>query len=160
MRDGDTSGLSAIITTLVMDAAASDIADQTAVECRDRPHLRTPPTTDAAPIEKVLGFGICAEWSTLGPPPVLPLGTTVPTLVLAGQFDPVAGVALSRQIADEIGAHALWTEFPGVGHNVRFFSPCAAGIVAQFIEHPDAALDTSCRLARPPIPFLPRSKRP
>jgi hypothetical protein len=35
------------------------------------------------------------------------VGTTVPTLMLAGQFDPVAGSALSRQVADEIGAHAL-----------------------------------------------------
>jgi hypothetical protein len=35
------------------------------------------------------------------------VGTTVPTLMLAGQFDPVAGSALSRQVADEIGVHAL-----------------------------------------------------
>jgi pimeloyl-ACP methyl ester carboxylesterase len=37
VHDGDTSGLPDVITTLVRDAAVSDIADQTAVECRDRP---------------------------------------------------------------------------------------------------------------------------
>jgi pimeloyl-ACP methyl ester carboxylesterase len=56
--------------------------------------------------------------SNLGPPPVVPVATTVPTLVLAGQFDPVAGSALSRQVADEIGAHALWVEFPRLDHPV------------------------------------------
>ncbi len=116
-------------------------------------------TADAGLFEKVRGFGICAEWSTLGPPPVVPIGTTIPTLVLAGQFDPVAGVALSRQIADEIGAHALWAEFPRLGHNVRFFSPDAAGIVSRFIEHPEATLHASCCLARPPIPFLLKSEQ-
>lgn len=158
VHDDDTNGLSAVITTLAMESAAFDIADQTAVECRDRPHLRMPPVGDAGPSEKVRWFGICAAWSALGPPPVVPAGTTVPTLVLAGQFDPVAGVALSRQIADEVGARAIWVEFPGLGHNVRFFSPCAAGIVSRFIEHPEAALDTSCRLGRPPIRFLWKSE--
>jgi hypothetical protein len=141
---------SAVITTLVTETTSSDIADQTAVECGDRPHFWMPPAKDAGPFEKARGFGICPEWSNLGPPPVVPVDTTVPSLVLAGQFDPVAGVALSRQI----GGRALWVEFPRLGHNVRFFSPCATGIVSRFIENPEATLDTSCRLGRPPIPFL------
>lgn len=159
VHDGDTSGLGSIMEAMVMEAAGSDIADQTAVECRDRPHLRMPLANDASPFDKLHAFGICAEWSNLGPPPVVPVGTTVPTLVLAGQFDPVAGLALSRQVAEEIGAHALWVEFPRLGHNVRFFSPCATGIVSRFIERPEATLDTSCRLRRPPIPFLPKFKK-
>ena len=159
VHDGDTSGLGSIIEAMVMEAAASDIADQIAVECRDRPHLRMPLAKDASPFDIVHASGICTEWSKLGPPPVVPVGTTVPTLVLAGQFDPVAGVALSRQVADEIGAQALWVEFPRLGHDVRFFSPCATDIVSRFIERPEAAPDTSCRLRRPPIPFLPKSEK-
>jgi pimeloyl-ACP methyl ester carboxylesterase len=159
VHDGDTSGLGSIMEAMVTEAAESDIADQTAVECRDRPHLRMPVAKDASSFDKVHGFGICAEWSNLGPPPVVPVGTTVPTLVLAGQFDPVAGLALSRQVADEIGAHALWVEFPRLGHNVRFFSPCATGIVSRFIERPEATPETSCRLRRPPIPFLSKSEK-
>jgi pimeloyl-ACP methyl ester carboxylesterase len=159
VHDGDISGLGSILEAMVMEAAESDIADQIAVECRDRPHLRMPVVKDTNPFDRVRGFGICAQWSNLGPPPVVPVGTTVPTLVLAGQFDPVAGSALSRQVADEIGAHALWVEFPGLGHNVRIFSPCATGIVSRFIERPEATPDTSCRLRRPPIPFLWKSEK-
>ena len=64
-----------------MEAAESGIADQTAVECRDRPHLRMPLAKDASPFDNVHAFGICAEWSNLGPPTVVPVGTTVPTLM-------------------------------------------------------------------------------
>jgi pimeloyl-ACP methyl ester carboxylesterase len=159
VHDGDTNGLGSIITAMVTEAAKSDIADQIAVECRDRPHLRMPLAKDASPFDIVQASGICTEWSKLGPLPIVPVGTTVPTLVLAGQFDPVAGVALSRQVADEIGAHALWVEFPRLGHNVRFFSPCATDIVSRFIERPEPAPDTSCRLRRPPISFLPKSEK-
>ena len=48
VHDGDTSGLGLIMEAVVMEAAASDIADQTAVECRDRPHLRMPLAKDAS----------------------------------------------------------------------------------------------------------------
>jgi pimeloyl-ACP methyl ester carboxylesterase len=160
VHDGETSGLGAVLLALVMQAADTDIALQTAVECRDRPHLRAKLASEAVAFETLLRAGICNAWSHLGPPPVVPVNTSIPTLVLAGQFDPVAGPALSRQVADEIGAHALWIEFPRLGHNVRFFSPCAAGIVWRFIDHPETTPDTSCRLRRPPIAFLAYSPKP
>jgi pimeloyl-ACP methyl ester carboxylesterase len=84
----------------------------------------------------------------------------VPTLVLAGQFDPVAGPALSRHVAEQIGKNARFVEFPLVGHNVRQFSPCGAGIAADFIEHPAQAPDTSCADRTAPIPFLSKQRIP
>jgi hypothetical protein len=74
---------------------------------------------------------------------------------LAGQFDPVAGPALSRHIADLIGASARFVEFPLIGHNVRQFSPCGAKIAADFIDNPAQAPDTSCSDRIAPIGFLP-----
>jgi pimeloyl-ACP methyl ester carboxylesterase len=103
---------------------------------------------------------ICAHWSEPGPSPLIPVGTTVPTLVLVGQFDPVAGPELSHKIATAIGTNARLVEFPRLGHNVRHFSPCAATIVARFIEQPTEALDTSCANRRPPIQFLAKSQAP
>ena len=84
VHDGDTTGLGSIMEAVVMEAAASDIADQTAVECRDRPHLRMPLAKNASPFEFVHAFGICAEWSNLGPPPVVPVGTTVSVCTVRG----------------------------------------------------------------------------
>jgi len=84
----------------------------------------------------------------------------VPTLVLAGQFDPVARPALSRHVAERIGNNARFVEFPLVGHNVRQFSPCGAKIAAHFIEQPAQAPDTSCADRIAPIRFLARYQSP
>jgi pimeloyl-ACP methyl ester carboxylesterase len=84
----------------------------------------------------------------------------VPTLVLAGQFDPVAGPSLSHHIAELIGNNARWVEFPLIGHNVRHFSPCGTTIVAEFIDKPAQAPDTSCIDRTPPIVFVPNAPTP
>jgi pimeloyl-ACP methyl ester carboxylesterase len=77
-----------------------------------------------------------------------------PTLVLAGQFDPVVRPSSSRHIAELIGYSARWLEFPGIGHNVRQYSPCATAIAAQFIDLPAQAFDASCVAKNPPIHFV------
>ena len=86
----------------------------------------------------------------------MPIGTAVPTLVLAGEFDPVTRPSLSRQVASLIGPHASWVEFPRIGHNVRAFSPCGAKIAADFIEKPAQSPDTSCADRAAPIRFVPK----
>jgi len=58
VHDGDTSGLGSIMEAMVVEAAGSDIADQTAVECRDRPHLRMPPAKDASPFDNEQKTGL------------------------------------------------------------------------------------------------------
>ena len=158
VHDGDTQDLGVVLASLLADAAQLDLADNAAVECRDRPHLRESTATSMTSLERL--SSICEHWSELGPSPLIPIGTTVPTLVLVGQFDPVAGPELSRQITTAIGTNARLVEFPRLGHNVRHFSPCGATIVASFIEHPTEALDTSCTNRRPSIAFLPKSPAP
>ena len=98
---------------------------------------------------------MCDGWAPLGPPPLLPHGTAIPTLVLAGQFDPNARPADSRRTATMIGVHARWVEFAGMGHSVRAFSPCAAGMVTAFIDRPNGPLDASCATRAPAIHYLP-----
>jgi pimeloyl-ACP methyl ester carboxylesterase len=139
-------------------AGAADISDPAhiAVECRDRPHLREPAQAGADALDQIVDHGICTDWSELGPAPVIPAGTNIPTLVLAGQFDPNASLPLSRHVAELIGERARWVEFPLMGHNVRHMSPCAASIVAAFIDQPGQVLDTSCAQQVKPIRFLPR----
>jgi pimeloyl-ACP methyl ester carboxylesterase len=80
----------------------------------------------------------------------------VPTLVLAGQFDPIAGLSLSRHIAELIGNSARWVEFPLIGHNVRHFGPCGTTVVAEFIDNPAQSPDASCADRAAPIRFLPK----
>ena len=159
VHDGDTSVFAASLASLLAEAMDRDtgmsFAANAAVDCRDRPGYRTPTgSTDIS--EQLSLYGICDGWSELGPPPVVPLNAEMPTLVLAGEFDPNATPAVSRHIADLIGPHAQWVEFARSGHSVRSTTPCASKIVADFVDQPARPLDTSCASRPEPIRFLPR----
>lgn len=156
VHDGKVEDFAAALAAVLSGAADLNNPAHIAVECRDRPHLREPAGADADPLEQMVDQGICTGWSDLGPAPVIPTGTNIPTLVLAGQFDPNASPPLSRHVAELIGNRARWVEFPLIGHNVRHISPCAATVVATFIGQPERALDTSCAQQPKPIRFLPR----
>lgn len=148
--------LGQVLAAQLAAAATQNRATHAAVECRDRRHYRRDLPAGAHGLDRRQLYGVCAHWSDLGPSPLVPAGTRVPTLVLAGQFDPVARPALSRHVADLIGSSARFVEFPLVGHNVRQFSPCGARIAADFIDHPAQQLDTSCADRTAPIPFFPK----
>ena len=126
-----------------------------AVECRDRPHYRDPLPAGASVLDRLQPYDLCADWSEIGPAPLMPIGTAVPTLVLSGEFDPVTRPSLSQHVAALIGSNARWVEFPRIGHNVRAFSPCGTKIAADFIDNA-AQLDTSCADRTAPIRFLPK----
>lgn len=116
-----------------------------AVECRDRPRWREPAAEGASPLDlALLPPGVCAAWSAPGPEPEVPRDSPVPTLVLAGQFDPNIRPVQSRRVAEFLGRSARWLLFAGIGHNVRHFSPCAERLVAAFIDAPDRAVDGTC----------------
>jgi pimeloyl-ACP methyl ester carboxylesterase len=158
VHDRDARGVEAVLASQLAAASTRDLATNAAVECRDRPHLRRQLPAGASALDRVHLYDVCDDWSELGPSPLVPVGAQVPSLILAGQFDPVAGPALSRHVAELIGPNARLVEFPLVGHNVRHFSPCGAKIAADFIDNPAQALDTSCSDRSAPISFLPRNK--
>jgi pimeloyl-ACP methyl ester carboxylesterase len=160
VHDGDAQGLGTLLASQLVAAAIQNRATHAAVECRDRPHFRKQLGRGANMVDRLQLYGVCDRWSDLGPSPLVPAGTGVPTLVLAGQFDPVARPALSRHVAELIGNKARWVEFPLIGHNVRQFSPCGVKIAADFIDHPAQAADTSCADRIAPIRFLPKEQTP
>jgi pimeloyl-ACP methyl ester carboxylesterase len=169
VHDRDSRGLGTVLAhAYVAIAAEVNRSTQTAVECRDRPHYRDPLPSGASVLDRLQLYGICDDWSKLGPAPLVPTGTTVPTLILSGEFDPCTRPSQSRKVAALIGPKARWVEFPRMGHNIgtpkasdgRPFSPCGAKIAADFIDNPAQPLDTSCAGRAVPIPFLPKVRMP
>ena len=152
VRTGYTHDFGVALAAVLTGARSLNIPAHVSVECRDRHHYRDQalPGLDALATTS----GACSNWAPLGPPPLIPANTPIPTLILAGQFDPNAPLALSRHIADLIGPHARWIEFPLIGHNVNHFSPCGLNLIAALIRHPNGTPDSSCT-AQPPIQFLP-----
>ena len=157
VHDRDGQGLGKVLASArVAMAAAVNPSTNLAVECRDRPHYRDPLPAGASVLDRLLPYGLCDDWSELGPAPLVPIGSAVPTLVMAGEFDPVTRPSDSRHVAALIGPHAHWVEFPRIGHNVRRFSSCGAKIAADFLDNPAGPPDTSCADRAAPIRFLPR----
>jgi pimeloyl-ACP methyl ester carboxylesterase len=165
VHDRDSQGLGRVLASAYAAMKAEvNRATHIAVECRDRPRYHDPLPAGASILDRLGLYGLCNDWSDIGPAPLVPAGTAVPTLVLAGEFDPLMRPPQSQHVAALIGPQARWVEFPRMGHNVstprasdgRAFSPCGAKIAADFIDNPAQTLDTSCADRAAPIWLVPK----
>ncbi|HVC83020.1 MAG TPA: alpha/beta hydrolase [Chloroflexota bacterium] len=99
----------------------------------------------------------CGSWRV---PPVdpafrTPVTSAIPTLLLAGQYDPITSLEDARRVAHTLG-HAAVVLFPGSGHGVALSgSDCPLSIMMAFYDRPTARLDTACT-ARMGVTFLVR----
>jgi pimeloyl-ACP methyl ester carboxylesterase len=90
-------------------------------------------------------FGVCALWGAKDAPLVenQPVASSVPALVLAGQFDPVTPPSWGRMVAANLSNSAFY-EFPGSGHGALFSGSCPLSMTAAFLRDPTARPDASC----------------
>ncbi len=80
-----------------------------------------------------------------------PVHSDIPTLVLAGRYDPVTPPADSQATARAL-THATFVEIDGIGHGVIFSNPCGSAIYRSFLDNP-AKPDTTCATHQPPPAF-------
>ena len=93
-------------------------------------------------------FAACAVWDVPPSPPVEnePVRSDIPTLVLAGEFDPITPPGLGMAVAANL-SNATFIEFPAVGHGVLHEGGCGESVVAAFLDGADAP-DASCASER------------
>ena len=83
----------------------------------------------------------------------------VPTLILAGEYDPRTPPAYAR-IAGRTLRHSWWFAFPGIGHFITRLSPCAHSMMIAFLADPALAPDARCiGDMGPPAWVIPASMR-
>jgi pimeloyl-ACP methyl ester carboxylesterase len=106
------------------DPLVSDIADQDLIEYG--------------------AFGLCDHWPVKQDEPWVkaPVLSNIPTLLLAGEFDPITPPSYAQLVAENL-ENATIIELPGMGHDV-LSSPCAQSIAGAFIENPIEPLATAC----------------
>jgi pimeloyl-ACP methyl ester carboxylesterase len=88
---------------------------------------------------------ICAAW---GLPPASPLASElvesdIPTLVLAGSYDPITPPEWSKTVADNLD-NSYYYEFPASGHSVDSYNPCVENMKVAFLNDPSIAPDATC----------------
>jgi pimeloyl-ACP methyl ester carboxylesterase len=104
---------------------------------------------------------ICAGWGSTEPPPsaATPVVSDVPTLILAGEYDPRTPPAYAETAARTL-RHSWWFTFPGIGHFITRLSPCAHRMMIDFLGDPALTPDASCIADMgPPAWFIPASTR-
>ncbi len=116
-------------------------------------------TTNAASTKRLLD--LCAAWGTPAPDAREneAVSSDIPTLVLAGEYDPVTPPAWGKLAAVTL-SRSYFFQFPGVGHGVMFAGNgrhgCAVAIFTAFIDDPSHSPDGSCIATVPPLAFQTR----
>lgn len=156
-RDGDAiaAGLGAplLVGDTLPDAGVA-MPGLLGTDCRDRARHHAPHTGPGPNwMDMFLGIpnGACRDLP-LGTVPGLPVGTTVPVLVLSAGYDGFQpdGDAVAAAIGPAAAAYLL----PFAAHSVRGAGDCPRGIVSAFINDPSKTPDTTCIAGMTAPPFV------
>lgn len=90
-------------------------------------------------------FGICGAWGAgkAAPEENRAVTSTVPTLIFAGEYDPITPPAWGRLVNDDLES-SFFFEFPGVGHGAMNAGDCPSSIAFAFLRRPAVQPDASC----------------
>ena len=72
-----------------------------------------------------------------------PVTSSIPTLIMNGRFDPITPPA-NGEVAAETLSQSTVVTFGFTGHSAATSGPCAANLMASFLDDPQRRLDTSC----------------
>lgn len=104
-------------------------------------------------------YNLCPTWSIAKRSSIenKAVRSDIPTLILAGEFDPITPPAWGR-LAGETLKNSQYLEFPGFGHGVLGNGPrdgeCSKQIINSFLTDPKTTVDASCINSIEP-PFKP-----
>jgi len=127
------------------------------VECREEFPFNALPKAEAAAadIPQVLHDSLlydtylmaeaCAVWGAGEADPVenTAVQADIPTLVMAGEYDPITPPGWGRSAAQHL-TNVTFYEYPGVGHAAIDGGDCPLGMAAAFLNNPTTPPDDSC----------------
>ena len=159
LDEGNTTTLAALISSFLLNGEFMSIGMQFSVQCNEENSF-TDPAEAVAAAEKYpelepfmsnsvnLGpraLDICEFWGA-GTADAIEneaISSDIPTLVLAGEYDPITPPAWGVQVAEQL-SNSSYYEFPGTGHGVSISGECAVEVVQSFLADPSAEPDTTC----------------
>lgn len=136
---------------------ASALGMQMSVQCREEipfgtmDDMRAASEGVRAEIEETFAgttkplFEFCPSWGVPPADPVenQPVSSDIPSLILAGEVDPITPPAWGEWAAETL-PNSYYYLFPGMGHWVARSSPCAIEMILQFMDQPGSAPDSGC----------------
>jgi len=73
----------------------------------------------------------------------MPVISDIPTLVLAGEYDPITPPEWGQRVAERL-PNSVYVEFPVSGHGVSSSEGCGQTVVIDFLNRDDVAVDDRC----------------
>lgn len=100
-------------------------------------------------------FDDCATWNVKQAPAKEnePVVSAIPTLVMAGEFDPITPAKWAKSAASHL-TNSHYFLVPGAGHGVIDTGDCPTSIAVAFLKDPTADLSGSCLQDLPGIEFV------
>ena len=152
----------ALASELAPDPAITNPFLQYAVECYEQEPLPSEENL-AAPVRPP-GWpdlqapsltAVCDAWHGERADTALlrrPITADIPTLVAAGEFDPITPPHHAMHVAKAL-PRAQYVEVRGAGHGA-LHNDCTTGIVGGFLEAPEESVDTDCVDELPAVTFV------
>lgn len=100
---------------------------------------------------------LCSAWgvSRAIPGALTPVTSGIPTLVLAGEYDPVTPPSYGKQAVRTL-RNGFYFEFKGYGHGISIIDGCARLITSAFLENPRSRPEDTCLAEIDGVNFEPR----
>ncbi len=120
-------------------------SDPALVSARAAEYSRLAPLIAGALVQSEAAFRFCREWGAGAADPIenQPVESNIPTLVLAGRFDPITPPEFGQRVARNLG-NSWYVEFPTLGHGVASSDWCTRSITLAFLDDPSTRPDNSC----------------
>jgi pimeloyl-ACP methyl ester carboxylesterase len=101
-------------------------------------------------------FTVCQDWTGIPPDPRenQPVTSAIPSLILAGAFDPITPPAWGQLTAGHL-TNSYYYEFRGNGHWVTRSSRCALSLALAFWDNPVTPPDATCLQSQGGVQFVP-----
>ncbi len=168
LADGSTLKAELLLSLLLANQEFFAIGQNFSVQCHEEVPYGDPAAAesvvdefprlaslvDGAFTQSSYAFEFCEQWNAgVGDPiEALPVVSDIPTLVVAGQYDPITPPAFGEAVAERL-ANATFVEYPGLGHGVATGDGCPLSITLSFLDDPAGPIDASCVETMPPASF-------
>jgi pimeloyl-ACP methyl ester carboxylesterase len=160
VRDANYDILAVVMGSFLSNIEFVSMGMQFSVQCGEEVHFSTPGEFaaaaeaypeigrlfDASPNLGEPVFTICEIWGAKEADAIEnePVASEIPTLVLAGEYDPVTPPAWGEMVAETL-SNSFYYEFPGVGHGASISGEeCPLSIALEFLDDPTTEPDGSC----------------
>lgn len=156
---GNYQDLSLLLSSFLMNSEFFSAGMQYSVQCREEnlftniedvrsaaeQHPQLLPIFEYSLNLGTDGITICDSWgagmaSAIENEPVI---SSIPTLVLAGYFDPITPPVWGEQVSQNL-SNAYFYSFADQGHGVTASSECATAVMKSFLADPTTEPDSSC----------------